>query len=176
MRKIVSLFLLIIFVFNTMGYFIAFKTMQYEIKEEIAEKIQQGIAPSKLTAISFQKSNLQAIEWFDDGKEIKYNNEFYDVVNSDETNNSITFYCINDDEENELYTTLEDQINKNVSANTTNKNDTSKKITDNVVKLFFLDEKEFLIAEILTASKFLPINLIYQHPQLETNSPPPEFV
>ena len=149
--------------------------MQYEIKTEIATEINEGIKPAELTIITIDKNDLKDAEWFYDGDEMVYHNNRFDILKSTENKNSFTFYCINDKKETELFTNLENHIDSNVTADKPNKNESSKKIIDHVIKLFFSKEKSISFIDLTEGSKFNSILLIYKHPLLKTNLPPPKF-
>ncbi len=176
MKKVLVIFLLFIFLFNTVGYFIAFKAVQYEIKNEVWSEIKPDIINKKLTSVTINKNNLQDIEWLESGKEMRYNNKMYDIIKITETHSSITFYCINDTKEESLFSNLEDHINTHI-ANKPIKSGNQKKATDNVIKLYFLNEQsiKFNISSIYRHN-FFPTNLIFKSSIIETDSLPPEFV
>ena len=58
MKKAAAIFLLGIFLFNTAGYFIAFKSVQYQIKKEIKAEIKKNINSDELTAIIIRRNKL----------------------------------------------------------------------------------------------------------------------
>ena len=158
-----------------MGYFIVFKAMQYEIKTEIFDQINEGFDPKKLVCITINKSDISNIEWFDEGNEMLYNNKLYDIVRSTQNKTSTTYYCINDNKETVLIANLGNHINSSVQSNKSAKNQTANKIFDKEIKLFFLTEKSFP-NNLQSTSKISFINVIYQRPQIKLNYPPPKFV
>lgn len=175
MKKTAVIFLLSIFLFNTVGYFIAFKAVQFEIKTEVQSEIIQGLNINELTSVTINKNNLGTIEWFEDGKEMRYKGEMYDVVKSAECATSITYYCINDKQEESLFANLEEHINTHVAVNKPMQN--QKKIIDNVIKVYFSNRQTAkLNYASSSAIQFSPANLTFQSTLIETDSPPPEFV
>ena len=177
MKKAVTLFLLSIFLFNTAGYYFVYKSAQYRARNEMQSQINSAVNSGKLKNITINKNNLQDIEWLENGKELRYNNQLYDIVKSSETFNTITFYCINDTKEEALFTNLEEHINTHVAANKPIKNGNQKKISDNVIKLYFSNEQSFKFnIALLFRHNFFPTNLIFKSSIIETDSPPPEFV
>ena len=175
MKKTAAIFLLSIFLFNTVGYVIAFKAVQFEIKTEVQNEIIKGLNINELTPVTINKNNLATVEWFEDGKEMHYKGEMYDVVKSAEDATSITYYCINDKQEESLFANLEEHINTHVAANKPMQN--QKKIIDNVIKVYFSNRH---IAKLNYASssaiQFSLASLTFQSTLIETDSPPPEFV
>ncbi len=174
MKKAVPLFLLCIFLFNTVGYYIAFKAIQYEVKNEIKSEIRSGIKTDELIILTIKKNDLAAIQWEESGTEMRYKGEMYDIVKSIKAKAAIVYYCINDTKEESLFINLDNHINTHVAANKPLKN--SKKLIDNVVKLYFtcLHGLEPNIVE--PQHKFLDENLIFTSSTIEKNSPPPQFL
>ncbi len=177
MKKIIAIVLLSIFLFNTVGYFIAFQSVQYQIKLEVKSEIFRNASLNELQAVTIAKQNLNKIEWFEYKKEMQYNNERYDVVKIKENSNSITFYCINDKKEQELLVNLNNHINIHSAENKPLKNQAAKNLEKNVVKVYFQSKQQFLFPVISESEKiFFQVQLIYRNPLLEINSPPPEFI
>lgn len=176
MKKTAALFLLSIFLFNTAGYYIVFKAAQYSVKSEIQNEIRSGFDSDELETLIIHKTNLTDIEWLESGKEMRYNNQLYDIVKSVETSTTITFYCINDKKEKELFSKLENHINTHVVSTNPVKNDSSKKLIDTVIKLYFSNQISFSLFQSESNSNYFSFNLIYTPALLEVNSPPPEFI
>lgn len=177
MKKVISIFLFGIFLFNMAGYFIAFKSFQYQIKKEIKAEIKRIVNPDELTAIVINKKQINKIDWLEKGKEMYYNGKLYDVIKHTEDAASITYYCINDKQEELLFANLEEHIATHIAANKPIKNQASKKLADKVAKLYFLNEQltKFNIIS-FNLTQFSSTNLIYRSTLIETDSPPPEFV
>ena len=176
MKKIATLFLLSIFLFNTAGYFIAFKVFQYQIQKEIKAEIKQQIDPSELTTIIIDKKNIEKIDWVKKGKEMFYEGGLYDVVRSTEDAASIIYFCINDKKEELLFANLEDHINTHIATNNSTKNQDQKKIADHVIKLYFSNEQhEMLQSFTLNKHTFFYADLFYKSALIEMDFPPPEF-
>jgi len=177
MKKVITLFLLGIFLFNTMGYFVAFKAIQYQMKNEMKAEIRQGINLPELVTITIAKTQTDKIEWLEDKEEMQYNNNRYDVVRFTETNKSITYYCINDGKEELLFVNLEKHIDTHIATDKPTKNETKKNIDQHITKLYFQNDNslQFRFNQ-LSETSLLPGNLAYSPVLLETASLPPEFI
>ncbi len=137
MKKILPLFLLCIFLFNTVGYYVAFKVAQVEIKREIKKEIKLNLNEDELTIIRFTRKEIKSIKWLEINKEFFYSDQLFDIVRIAEDESSVTFYCINDKQERKLFSTLEDQVLKHIQNNkNSNKNKT------NSVKTDFFEEQD----------------------------------
>lgn len=175
MKKTLTLFLLSIFLFNTIGYFLVYKVAQYQLKDEVKLEIKSGIDSDELKILTINKNDLKNIEWLESNKEMRYNKQLYDIVKSTETSSAITFYCINDIKEESLIANLDEHINTHIAANKPVQN--QKKIVDIVIKLYFsnVHSAKFNVV-VLNTTQFSSTNLIYSSTLIEADSPPPEFV
>lgn len=175
MKKVISIVLFFIFLFNTAGYFIAFKAVEYQVKDEIESQIKSGLTIEQLTSITIDKKDIGTIEWEESGKEMVYRNERYDIVKTTETATSITYVCINDKKEETLFANLDEHVNTHV-ANAPLKNSNQKKLADQVIKLYFSSEQLIAFHTTQLSSTFFLTSINYTPVLIETNSPPPEFV
>lgn len=177
MKKLAILTLLSIFIFNTVGYYIVFKISQSEAKSEIKSKITQNLSTQELTAITLTKTEIATVVWLEKNKEFYFKNKLYDVVKTTENNpNSTTFYCLSDEKEEALFANLDEHILRQLNKNDNNKNSTSKKLSNHVVKIYFLQSQDihFHKMDIQNNFSFLKLNYCSEFP--ETSSPPPEFI
>ena len=109
-KKIISIFLLILIVSHGILQFMLYKVMQVKYRLDMVEQISHGIPDSYLTILKFGKSNYKMssgnIKWIEDD-EFRYQNSMYDVVKTKTVGDSIYLYCIMDENESELYTYFE---------------------------------------------------------------------
>ncbi len=159
-----------------MGYFVAFKISQYQIKSTLVSEIKSGIITQEETIITINKNELSKINWQENGREMVYNNKRYDVVKSKENKTSLTYYCINDKQEETLFTDLDTHINTHIISTKPLKNNSQKSLENDVVKIFCTNKQQqnFILSE--NKISFLPIKENYVSEYIKTNSPPPEFV
>lgn len=176
MKKVASILLLFIFLFNTIGYFIAFKAFQFHLKSEIKKEIKNGLSNEQLTIIHFDKNNLCDIEWMKKGKEFCHKGKLYDIVKIKETQSTITYYCINDSQEKTLFANLEEHINIHISNNKPLKNSLPQKLVENVIKVYFSNTYVFSFNHHSNTLIFHPYTTLhYTSNAIETNHLPPEF-
>lgn len=129
---------------------------------------------SELQTIVFNKSELNAINWIKTDKEFIHHNELFDIVRATETETTITYYCINDKQEEQLFGNLEDHINKHIASNKSNKKNNIKSFDD---KNKIAHDYNFK----LLSNTGEPIERIwsfyknYESISLAKNSPPPRF-
>ncbi len=159
-----------------MGYFIAFKVTQFQIKSTIVSQIKLGISNDAETIITINKNELSKIDWQENGKEMVYNNKRYDVIKSKEGKTTITYYCINDKQEETLFADLNDHINSHVISTKPIKNHSSKTLENDVVKIFFNHQQSFNLITNESGISFLSVKEDNDSEYIKTNSPPPWLV
>jgi hypothetical protein len=100
LKKTLAYFLLIIFLFNTMGYYFIFEIMKSHIRKEMQTRANLGSTSLTIIKISDLKNNneFQRVE----KKEIKYKGLLYDVIKEVQTGEGAIFYCIHDNKEENL--------------------------------------------------------------------------
>jgi hypothetical protein len=175
MKKAGSIFLLFIFLFNTMGYFIAFKVSQVQIKQEIRRDIERGTKNCSVSEITIENSKLASINWVEDD-EFEFNNERYDLLKKSPGSKSTTFICINDSKESSLFGNMNEHVKNNVSGTKSTKDSSSKSITDNVVKISKQVSFSFNPSVIfINSNSFLPFLSNYKFALIKANFQPPEL-
>jgi hypothetical protein len=100
LKRIISVILLFVFLYNIGGYYIWFKLEQINIKSEI----QNTSEVKTLTLITVSLHGKSDIIWTEENKEFIYHGEMFDVVKVKTDNNSKYYYCINDKKEKQLIT------------------------------------------------------------------------
>lgn len=175
MKKAVSIFLLVIFLFNAVGYYVFFKVVQHQIKSEIKKEIKLNLNSSELTVIKFPLSEIRNIHWLEKGKEFSYDNQMFDVVRRTSNDGIITFYCINDKQEKKLFENLEEQILKQIEQNKNSKKNSSKKGSDQQIKIYFFEAISFCIIPKFSAIEFNPYNEQYTSVLISIKTPPPQI-
>ncbi len=175
MKKIAVLFLLSIFLFNTIGYFVVFTTLSFQLKNQINYKITNGVKAEELTLITIDKKHAQDIEWLEMNEEMHYKGERYDIIKSTETAETITYYCISDKQEEHLFASLYEHIINSISGNDSKKNTTSKKVIDDTFSSYF-SANELLSAwtSIIGSDYSDYITEFTSSTYLQIDSPPPE--
>lgn len=96
--------LLVVFLFNSIGYGIFFRLEQIALHEK-AEKLAALSLPEEalhvITVTPLQSENL---DWQRTGKELIEGGRLYDIVRTEKANGLIRFYCVDDDMETGLMT------------------------------------------------------------------------
>ncbi len=165
MKRLVLLFILTLFIFNISGYYFLFLFLDSENRNEMQYDL---VYETSLQTIRISKSEQKNIIMRENGKEISYNGENYDVKSISEEGDFIMFKCISDKNENNLVA----QLSKNLKNNS-NSNSSEKKQSINPAKdLFFYTKNIFSVS----ASEFVFPVADCQLPTayLAVFSPPPK--
>jgi hypothetical protein len=113
MKFFASLFLLVLLMFQSLGYFLVFKLRQNEIRQEIKQQLLAGIPDNKLFLLkihdSLTRQPNQQFQWIHNG-EFRYHGQMYDIARSIRLDGETWFYCIADTKETQLVADLEKQI------------------------------------------------------------------
>jgi len=151
-----------------------FKISQNQIRKEVKREIKMKLNDSELQSIVFNKSELSRINWVKTDKEFIHHDELFDVVKTAETATTITFYCINDKQEKQLFANLDEHINKHISKNKSAKKNTLKSFDDkNKISQDFNSLEAvnyFAVINHQTA-----YNIILNSIKLPLSTPPPNF-
>jgi len=102
LKKAVSI-LLIFSVVSPFWLFISI--LKYEklcLKKEIKRNIIAGINKSELALLKFSREEINIKLRWEHPKEFEYNNEMYDIVESEIRNDSVYYWCWRDYEETQL--------------------------------------------------------------------------
>jgi hypothetical protein len=172
--KLASRILLLLFLYNSIGYFFIFKCVQSAIKKQASQTIQSHPPDKLLKDIAFHKNNLNAINWMEEDKELLYNGRLYDVAKTTETTDSVIYHCLSDVLEDDLNDQLDDHVKNNVTENTLKH--PSKKAPLEPIQLYF-STGPFLSFDLLSFSIYPPVSLSasYLPVYIEMIAPPPKF-
>lgn len=156
MKKLVVFLLLGIFLYNQVGYFIAFKILQQQARKEIKKKLKNTVPESELAIFTFSREQASALQWVKEGKEFLHNGNMYDVVRAHESGDTITYHCVNDEQEKQLFVDLEKHVYDHIASHAKN-----KEVKKTLVKDYFCQAAGIPLAADYTVIEF-PVHL--QHP------------
>lgn len=178
LKRILSIFLLTVFLFDLLGYIPMFKFAQYKIQKEIKTLLKKGVPEDKLHIISIPVKNVKDIDWKREGKEFRYKGSMYDVVRRETHKDTIHYHCVNDQQETQLFAHLEEMVDQQMNNDKSPAGRTAK----NLLKLFwsfkYVPSQNFDF--VLPDSKANPENFIYSFFYspvfIEIPTPPPNQV
>jgi len=176
MKKAASILLLFVFLFNSVGYLIVFKTMQYHAKKEIKSIIKNNLKSAELVEFSFSEKDLKKIVWLEKGKEFIFNGTLYDIVKTEKIDEKTLFFCINDKQEEKLFAHLEEQVNLHITSDKPIKNDASKQLVKSVLEIYFFSEFQFSFKNEFNSLKYFHFNdSLPMNQSITLFIPPPEL-
>jgi cbb3-type cytochrome oxidase subunit 3 len=124
-KRIASAFLLFLFLFNVIGYYALFFVLNSENKAEMDNTLR---SEEQLQTIRVHRSEVKNLIFKEEGKEVQYEGEMYDIKSITRDGDFIVFHCINDKTEKQLLTGLQIHVKNNTDSNSTSdkKENTSK--------------------------------------------------
>ncbi|MCX7834026.1 MAG: hypothetical protein N2490_07440 [Ignavibacteria bacterium] len=102
LKKLTSVVLILLIIFNSFGYLLAYLQFKSYFKSLISEKRETSIPENELELIIIPKSEIGKIITFIDNNEFIYNNKLYDIFKVEETQNELLFLCLYDVDETRL--------------------------------------------------------------------------
>lgn len=175
MNKPISILLLIIFLNNSFGYYIAFLFEQKQIRNEIKEKIEQSLPENELTIIFINNDETSLIKWFEKDKEFSFNDEMYDVIRNKITKTGTIYFCIHDKDEKKLNQKLNLYLIDQKNCDTDSKNKDAGRFIKINKSDFFKSTIFFFLSPVTMKSNFFFITEHLKSLFKEVPTPPPKF-
>lgn len=150
-----------------------FYNQKYSIRKEV-KQLLITFDKSKLTSLKFSKTDaLKLLDWEHD-EEFEYNNEMYDVVETNVSKDSILYLCWHDHEETQLNRSLNELVSKALNRNTDSQ-DRKQKLEQFYKSLICQDIQLLWVFK----SKHLYLKIVYNYSIItntcSSSSPPPEY-
>lgn len=132
LKRVSAVFALVVLLFSSCGYLVLFKVEQWKVQATVKEKIKQSLPKTELTLISVTLHDAPLLQWEDEGSELQYHGNFYDVVTADTVGDVVNYYCFNDEDEAWLVNEYQKIAGNRHSANSKNTSGLAK----NLKKIF----------------------------------------
>lgn len=120
----VSWFLLLILLFQPLGYLVIFKIQQYQVRREIKQRLKAGVPEHKLLLLKIPRaleeqpnSSFQRIH----SREFRYQGNMYDIIRQELHHDTTWYYCILDAKETGLFANLDEMVKRETAQNSRNK-------------------------------------------------------
>ncbi|MFZ0453371.1 MAG: hypothetical protein WAM24_06425 [Ignavibacteriaceae bacterium] len=137
----------------------------------------RGKAESQLDKDSLEKFTFslkeknEKVEWEEAEKEFRYNGEMYDVVKIEVKKDSITYFCLHDNDEEILLSNFDKLVKNSTGNNSKSKNYNAKELS----KYNFNHTNEIYLA--VKEIELRPLrSVFYQSITIEIQSPPPRTI
>ncbi|MFI5236598.1 MAG: hypothetical protein ACHQLA_01515 [Ignavibacteriales bacterium] len=120
MNKILSILILTVFIYNTIGFLVVQPFLSNYYKSLGMQQADKNDEEELIELLVFQKEDIlnQKINfiWIH-SREFKYNGDMYDIVKKVENEFELILYCINDTKEKKLEEEFEKRVHQNSSEN-----------------------------------------------------------
>jgi hypothetical protein len=114
-RKLLSYFLLFLFLWQIGGYLLEFQFESTRIRKEIKKLTKEAVPLNQLVYFQFSEKEIQNLTWTKKN-EFKKNGHFYDVVwRKNLANGVVEFQCVSDDQETVLFAKLDQYVSANLA-------------------------------------------------------------
>jgi len=116
LKKITSILILSLFVYNTLGFLAIHPFMSMYYKYLGMLRADMPSEEEMIELLIFNKEDIENnkidFRWIH-SREFKYNGDMYDIVEKKETDKQLFIYCVNDTEEKKLEEEFEKRVHKN---------------------------------------------------------------
>jgi hypothetical protein len=163
LRKTLVYAILIIFLFNSMGYYFCFELDKYLIKKEMRLAIHQKPVHYFVFKINNADHDHELRRL--SKHEIEYKNQLYDVVREITKGQARVFICVHDSKEEALNSGLKMAQGRKLQV----------AFLDNLTKITFPESHICVYNTTMSAISYPVISVSLRSPVLPTWSPPPEF-
>jgi hypothetical protein len=176
LKRIISIFIVLLIVFNTGGYFFIYFQLESYFKQIAFNRINEFLPLEELQLIKIAKSSTEFSnsDIYDrkNEKEFSYYGNMYDIFKEDITNDTLFLYCVSDENEDIIHNAFASYINEK-------KNDNKSTAVINIIKIFITialppyDTNTDLVYSYKKNINLLQIS--YQNFIVDVPSPPPRF-
>lgn len=171
LKKAFAAFFLLVFSFTIVGVYLLFGLQLFQVKRQMMQQIVAGVEAGKLVSISASEENQFVL--FDGGKELRYGNTMYDVVETLVNSDGRTVYhCLPDLEETALLAGFQKLIKAGSEHHQKN---TPVIFYKFLVEIIPERQDQNQVRFTLRSSNFAYSNR-YSVPELELLSPPPRQI
>jgi len=110
LKKVFAVSVLVLFLFNTLGYYFIFQIFKYKVRKEIEHVSYSGSA--SFTVLQILNPSLDPDFKRIERKEFRYRGSLYDIIKEERSGDMTIFYCIHDKKEENLLAAM-NAVNKN---------------------------------------------------------------
>lgn len=168
MKKSVAISLIILLI---VPFWLSLSILHFEKKEAQKEAkwaILNGLDKEKLVSLKFSRDEIKTVLKWKHDKEFRYKDIMYDIVRSEETPDSVFYWCWEDTRES----LIEFEINNLLAQNngkSGNKGEFSKRLYQFFSNLFPAEKKEFIHNDNVVVALLIFYN---QKPLSSAHKPP----
>jgi hypothetical protein len=175
MKKVLAALILIVFMFNIMGYYFVFSYNQYLVRREMKSQIRAGYFEESLFVLNIINPSLNPDFKRIDKGEFRYKGKLYDIISEKNSGNMTTFHCINDKNEEKLLAGFHHYFELASTQNNPAKARHAQALLYHVIKLALTESLLIKPPQKTIELSFIiplyPLSSIFHSPA----SPPPKF-
>lgn len=116
LTKLTGITLLILILFNALGFWYLFNAQRQHIRHDIKQCIKMGVPKDELFSFTDDLHNPSEEYMWENHKEFWFQNKLYDVISKEQQGSKIIYYCINDMQEEKLFEKLDEFVKSIVSG------------------------------------------------------------
>ena len=174
MKRVFAALILVVFLFNIMGYYFVFSYNHFMVRSEMKNLIKAGYFKDSFIVLKVDNPLLNKDFRRVGPGEFIFRDQLYDIIKEEKEGNSIVFLCINDKNEEDLLSGFHRYFEASFIQGNPAKAKHAQALLYHVIKLA-LSGNTFTIvfiesADILFASPFYSLFSVFFPP----SSPPPE--
>jgi len=175
LKKIISIVILSLFVYNTIGFLAIHPFMSMYYKYMGMLRADMPSEEEMIELLIFNKEDIEKgridFRWIH-SREFKYNGDMYDIVTKEVTDEQLIVYVINDTKEKKLEEEFEKRVHRN---STENKNlPTIVKYSSSISEPVFSNQINFILD--YQSAFDCRLNDLYKSLYFDIPSPPPRLV
>lgn len=174
MKKIVSAAVLLVFLFNTMGYYVVFKCSQYLVKRDMSEQLRTGMFHPDLVLLKIIHPEKNKAFRQMGAREFSWRGRMFDVVVTRKSGDTTLFYCLHDKKEERLIAGYRDYQRVADSQGSSKKQSPFRSLVQNLIIQALIQEQPSYTGRQATTFNFGRSQLSPVEGYLATPSPPPE--
>ncbi|NBR14108.1 MAG: hypothetical protein EBQ94_10715 [Flavobacteriales bacterium] len=174
MKKLLSISILIVAIWQIVGFFAFFEIESFRIRKNIKTLMKHSVPLEQLHEFDFTKAELKSIVWIK-SHEFKINNRYYDIVKVQHSTNKVHYWCIDDIQETVLFEKLDQSTSFNLSHSS--RHSTLRYWIKLMKTHHFQNLQQFDIHNLITNHKtlhFFQYSIYYKSFGLDKDSPPPQ--
>ncbi|KAA3642594.1 MAG: hypothetical protein DWP98_13575 [Bacteroidetes bacterium] len=173
--KFFGILLLICFIAPVTTAYFVLKIQKKQVRKEVKWKMISGLDDSELVLLKIAEKDKKALKW-KHSKEFELKGEMYDIVKSEERNDTTYYWCWWDYEETKLNKQL-DGLLVNTLGNNPHHQKNQKNLLQFFKSLFFVEKVEQdSFIEIEKTQYSICVLSFYKTLKYSPPTPPPEFI
>lgn len=112
-RRLISIFIVVLLMFNISGYYFAFQMVYTGYKKQFRKQISSHSNNENTEVLVISDSEIRQhnspFKWTEED-EFRYHGKMYDIVKCEKQGDNNIFYCVNDKNEEKLLARFEDYM------------------------------------------------------------------